>query len=377
MKNSTLVGKIFSQIGIFVVSGLLAGILLLAIQANKLPGIKQDVQQVPQKDDVTPEDKERPVEQKQEIISHEITADYSAYDKKTQTNLGIIKEVQNNFIENQFQKDLTSITPNISSSSILLITQITSDISKSSNTTKISDTQTTSKIIESPNASTLSNVPTSSTISKSLNISETSISSKTSNKTASPVAQKNLGQLPTRQKLFVSVSCGVSPLFFSGHNFANDFFQDNSVIFSPVSTIGLTFPQKSGFTYSVYLSAASSSLNLKSPQIYDSINLNFKTSFILTKIDFSIMHKIFSEKNLAEAHLGTGIIIFNNPSCIINQTSYNKNNTVDYTFDFGFSLKHFFSEHFFTAAVCDFSLVFPYTEQLFIIQPALIAGLNF
>ncbi len=89
------------------------------------------------------------------------------------------------------------------------------------------------------------------------------------------------------------------------------------------------------------------------------------------------MHKIFSEKNLAEAHLGTGIIIFNNPSCIINQVSYNKNNTVYYALDFGFSLKHFFSERFFTAAVCDFSLVFPNSEQLFIIQPALIAGLNF
>ena len=48
MKNITLMGKVFSQIGIFVVSGLLAGILLLAIQANKLPGIKQGVQQVPQ-----------------------------------------------------------------------------------------------------------------------------------------------------------------------------------------------------------------------------------------------------------------------------------------------------------------------------------------
>ncbi len=377
MKNSTLMGKIFSQIGIFVVSGLLAGILLLAIQANKLPGIKQGVQQVPQKEDVTPSDKESPIEQNQENISYEITADYSAYDKKTQTNLGIIKEVQNNFIENQFQKDLTSITPNISSSSILLITQITSDISKSSNETKLSDIQTTSKIIESSNTSTLSNVPKSSTISKSLNISETSITSKPSNKTISSVAQNNLSKLPVKHKFSVSAACGISPLFFAGHNFANDFFQDNSVIFSPVSTIGLTFPQKSGFTYSIYLSAASSSLNLKSPQLYDSINLNFKTSFILTKIDFSIMHKIFSEKNLAEVHLGTGLLFFNNPSCIINQTSYNKNNTVDYAFDFGFSLKHFFSEHFFTSAVCDFSLVFPYTEQLFIIQPALIAGLNF
>ena len=89
------------------------------------------------------------------------------------------------------------------------------------------------------------------------------------------------------------------------------------------------------------------------------------------------MHKIFSEKNLAEIHLGTGLLFFSNPSCMINQTSYNKNNTIYYALDFGFSLKHFFSEHFFTAAVCDFSLVFPYTEQLFIIQPALIAGLNF
>ena len=377
MKNSTLVGKIFSQIGIFVVSGLLAGILLLAIQANKLPGIKQDVQQVPQKDDITPEDKERPVEQKQEIISHEITADDSAYDKKTQTNLGIIKEVQNNFIENQFQKDLTSITPNISSSSILLITQITSDISKSSNETKLSDIQTTSEIIESSNASTLSNVPKSSTISKSLNISETSITSKPSNKTISSVAQNNLSQLPIKHKFSVSVACGISPLFFSGHNFANDFFQDSSVIFSPVSSAGITFPNKSDFTYSLYLTAASSSLNLKSPQLYDSINLNFKTNFILTKIDFSIMHKIFSEKNLAEIHLGTGLLFFNNPSCIINQVSYNKNNTVYYALDFGFSLKHFFSERFFTAAVCDFTLVLPNTEQLFIIQPALIAGLNF
>lgn len=338
MKNITLMGKIFSQIGIFVVSGLLAGILLLAIQANKLPGIKQDVQHFPQKDDVTTEDKESPVEQKQEITSHEIPEDDSTYDKKISTSFDIRKPLLNHSIENPAFKD---------------------------------------SILKTANTSNLSNIPKSSTTSKALNISETSITSKTSNKTASPVSQKNLNQLQTTQKLSVSAACGVSPLLFAGHNFANDFFQDSSVIFSPVSTVGLTFPQKSNFTYSIYLTAASSSLNLKSPQLYDSINLNFKTNFILTKIDFSIMHKIFSENNLAEAHLGTGLLFFNNPSCIINQTSYNKNNTIYYALDFGFSLKHFFSEHFFTAAVCDFSLVFPYTEQLFIIQPTLIAGLNF
>lgn len=344
MKNSTLIGKILSQISIFVVSGLLAGILLLAIQANKLPGIKLNDQQLPQKEDeVAPTDIESPVEEnpEEENLSYKISADDSAYDKKAQTNLCIITEVPNHLISNQIKKDLISVTTNISSSSMQSNTQRSSSISKSSTAAKSSDTK------------------------------------KSSITTYSPATPTNTVRLPTKEKLSFSAACGFSPLFFAGHNFANDYFPDSPLIFSPVSTLGITFPEKNNFTYSLYFTAASTSLNLKSPQLYNNINLNFNSNFFLAKMDFSVMHQIISEKNLAEAHLGSGILLFNNPYCIINEVSYKKNTSFYYTLDFGISVKHFFSEQFFSAVTCDFLFVFPNSERLFIIQPALIAGLNF
>ena len=317
MNNSSLMGKILSQVGIFVVSCLLAGILLLAIQGNKFPGSNHIILEPPEdNDDVSPIYEEESVEENpyQEIITSEIKDSVSISNPIVPSFVNSKKESLNNSFGNQAHKEST---------------------------------------------------PKPSTISRS------------TKSTSYPASHPQINQLTARQKLSVSAACGFSPLFFAGHNFANDFFPDSSVIFSPVSTLGITFPQKNNFTYALYLSAASSSLNLKAPQLYDNINLNFKTNFLLAKIDFSIMHKIFSEKNHVEGHFGTGIVYFNNPSCIINEVSYRKNNSVYCALDFGFSLKHFFSERFFTAVVCDFSLVFPYSEQLFIIQPALIAGLSF
>ena len=188
MKNSTLVGKIFSQIGIFVVSGLLAGILLLAIQANKLPGIKQDVQHFPQKDDdVSPGDNNSTFEKNTQFeISSFATKDDDSVDSgKAHTSLYSREEVSNLSILNKSYKDSTSRTSDTSIQSIPTNTQKLSNKSQSSNTSIHS------------------------------NISETSIISKTSNKTSSPVTQTSISQLQTTQKLSVSAACGVSPLFFA------------------------------------------------------------------------------------------------------------------------------------------------------------------
>lgn len=311
MNKTAFMEKLFFQIGIFVISGLLAGILLLAIQTNKLPGIKSD-NYIFQNDEITP------VENK--------TTDY----------------------ENNNTDDLQNKTDNEN------LGPFTIHENKQTETSQFNTKQKNEKQPESHNHT---NEQIVQTIKKT--------------KAVNPVIESNNKKLVT-----VSAACGVSPMFFAGQNFVNTFFQKNSLVFTPCSTIGIYFPQNNNLSYSIIISGASSVLNLQSQNLYEYINLNFKTTFCIFKIDFSIMHTIFTNKNTIEVHLGTGIAIFNKPFCFINELTYNTKNTILYALDFGFSLRHSFNDRFFAAAVCDFSLFFPYSERLLIIQPSLIAGIN-
>ena len=90
MSKSALLGKVLSQVGIFVVSALLAGILLLAIQANKLPGIIQKEFYFQDDDDVTPDNKllkDDEVEATEARVSAEQIGFYQLSDIDNKTHL--------------------------------------------------------------------------------------------------------------------------------------------------------------------------------------------------------------------------------------------------------------------------------------------------
>ena len=104
--------------------------------------------------------------------------------------------------------------------------------------------------------------------------------------------------------------------------------------------------------------------------------MDFSSTLLLVKSNFSIQRKIFSEKNLLEAHIGTGLSIFSKPVCTINELSFYRNNAVYPSLDFGLTFKHFFSNRFFAAMVCNISCQFPSSDKIIIVQPALTAGLT-
>ena len=117
--------------------------------------------------------------------------------------------------------------------------------------------------------------------------------------------------------------------------------------------------------------------------VYITINDNFVRELWLkySKIEHttdinSIQHPIFTDKNLIEAHLGTGLTLFGSPACIVNEQTFNRNNALYLAFDFGITFKHLFSDRIFIAAVCDFSYIFPYSDRVLIVQPAFTAGIN-
>ena len=339
MSKSELLGKVLSQVGIFVVSALLAGMLLLAIQANKLPGIIQKDYYYQNDDDVTTDDNQLP-DDAVEAPENTVT---TAFDSLFSVQQSDIDNETISVSENTFSSHHNpSLQQNPQEN------QINPDSTKSSAQQII-----LRKPIITANTNTITNTKTKGAQTVSIPA--------TGSKTFTPA---------------VSAAFGFSPVFFTGQSFVQDYFQNKACVFTPCAAIGLVFPRKNNFSYALYLSAASSSLKLNASNISQKLNLDFSTTLLLVKLDFSILHTVFTNNNLLEAHLGTGVGIFAKPICSVNELSFNRKNVPYITLDFGFSFKHFFSDKFFIAALCDITYILPYSEKIILIQPAVTAGLN-
>ena len=326
MSKNAFLGKLFSQIGIFVVSAFLAGILLLAIQANKLPGIKLDVIQAD--DEVIPFDDVKP----EQIIEPSVEENYEIiFTPET--------VVQNNEPNKIIENHQNSI-PDI-------------DVKKQ----KPKNNENTENSIEKkPEA-----------VQNHISVPKKQI--------AKTVSLTDYSKPDDVKKCIVTAAFSVSPMLFAGQSFISDYFQNDRFLFAPCGTIGISFPSKK-IIYALYFSAVVSSLNLNAPNIYQSINLDFSTTLFLAKLDFSILHTVFSEYNLLEAHLGTGITFFTKPVCTVNELLFTRKNYVFFALDFGLAFRHFFTDRFFVSAACDITCILPYSDRLLIVQPILAAGLK-
>ena len=320
MSKNKVLGKVLSQVGIFVVSAFLAGILLLAIQANKLPGV------IPKKEDFQIEDEVTPV------------IDNSLYNEI---------EVP---IESKLDTSFNTASAELNQKAESAIIQAPA-INPSSQEKKAEAKKEKKKQPQYGKQST-------------------------SVKPEQADYHYPTAKLDNKEKLVVSTSFGVSPLFFAGQSFIADYFPNSRLTFAPYCTIGLTFPKKNNFTCSLYFSVTSSLLNLNTPDIYNNINLDFSTTLVLSKIDFSIQYPVFSEKNLFGAHIGTGLTLFGKPVCTVNDLAFNRKNATYFMLDFGITFKHFFSNRFFVSAVLDISYILPASDKLILVQPAITAGLN-
>lgn len=360
MSKSALLGKVLSQVGIFVVSALLAGILLLAIQANKLPGIIQKDSYF-QDDDVTPDDKllkDGEVEATEDRVTAEQISFNQLSDIDNKTHL-ITKNNENTSVRKTLHNK-----QNISLSNKTPAHQNPHETQSSSASKESYDKYS---ITEKQNPNNQQTIRESTIVT-----SNTNVNTNTTVAHASSIpASRSKPFTPT-----VSAAFGFSPVFFTGQSFVQDYFQNNACVFTPCGTIGLTFPHKNNFSYAMYLSAASSSLELNSSDIYQKLNLDFSTTLLLAKLDFSILHTVFTENNLLEAHLGTGVGIFTKPVCTVNELSFNRKNASYITLDFGLSFKHFFSDRVFISALCDVTYILPFSDRLILFQPAVTAGLN-
>ena len=357
MSKSALLGKVLSQVGIFVVSALLAGILLLAIQANKLPGIIQKEFYFQDDDDVIPDNKllkDDEVEATEDSISTEQIGFNQLSDIDNKTHL-ITKNNENTSVRKTLHNK-----QNISLSNKTPAHQNPHETQSSSDSKESCDEYS---IPEKQNPINQQTIRESTIITSNTNttVTHTSSLSASDSKTFTPT---------------VSAAFGFSPVFFTGQSFVQDYFKNNACVFTPCGTIGLMFPSKNNFSYALYFSAASSSLELNSSDIYQKLNLDFTSTLLLAKLDFSILHTVFTENNLLEAHLGTGVGIFTKPVCTVNELSFNRKNASYITLDFGLSFKHFFSERVFISALCDVTYILPFSDSIILIQPAVTAGIN-
>ena len=357
MSKSALLGKVLSQVGIFVVSALLAGILLLAIQANKLPGIIQKEFYFQDDDDVTPDNKllkDDEVEATEARVSAEQIGFYQLSDIDNKTHL-ITKNNENTSVRKTLHnKQNISLSNKTPAHQNPHETQSSSANKKSCDEYSIPEKQ-------NPNNQQTIRESTIATSKTNTNVTHTSSLPVNSTKPFTPT---------------VSAAFGLSPVFFTGQSFVQDYFKNNACVFTPCGTIGLSFPRKNNFSYALCFSAASSSLELNSSDIYQKLNLNFTSTLLLAKLDFSILHTVFTENNLLEAHLGTGVGVFTKPVCTVNELSFNRENASYITLDFGLSFKHFFSERVFISALCDVTYILPFSDRIILVQPAVTAGLN-
>ena len=369
MSKSALLGKVLSQVGIFVVSALLAGILLLAIQANKLPGIIQKEFYFQDDDDVTPDNKllkDDEVEATEARVSAEQIGLNQLSDIDNKTHL-ITKNNENTSVRKTLHnKQNISLSNKTPAHQNPHETQTSSDSKESCDQHTISNNQKSYdkySITENQNPNNQQTIreSTIATSKTNTNVTHTSLLPVNSSKPFTPT---------------VSAAFGFSPVFFTGQSFVQDYFQNNAYVFTPCGTIGLMFPSKNNFSYALYFSAASSSLELNSSDIYQKLNLDFTSTLLLAKLDFSILHTVFTENNLLEAHLGTGVSIFTKPVCTVNELSFNRENASYITLDFGLSFKHFFSDRVFISALCDVTYILPFSDRMILVQPAVTAGLN-
>lgn len=179
-----------------------------------------------------------------------------------------------------------------------------------------------------------------------------------------------------KRNIIISSGIGISPVFFSENSFIHNYFNTDSALLVPCFSFAVSFPKENNYYCGFNLSASSTGLEYNQNKFYRTGRLELSTIFFNARCDFSLQKILKSEKNIFEIHAGTGITGFYKTNCNINNQNYTSDTSLNISLGAGFSFRHNFSEKVYASFLCDFNYMIPYSNKLFFIQPAIIAGLN-
>ena len=188
-----------------------------------------------------------------------------------------------------------------------------------------------------------------------------------------PSFSENYSQ--NQDKIKVSASCGISPIYFMGNNFINNYFPKQTFIFLPCLTFSVVFPSKTSWNYGIIFQGTGSKLEHSVTNYSNNLDLIMSTQFFSFHTAFLLQKQILSPQNLLAVHAGIGITNFFNSLCQIGTAKSSPVNSATLFFNCGLSLKHNFAKNIFCNVSFSINYAISPSETFIFFEPAITGGI--
>lgn len=178
-----------------------------------------------------------------------------------------------------------------------------------------------------------------------------------------------------KDKIKVSASCGISPIYFVGNSFINNYFPKQTFVFFPCLTFSLVFPSKTKWNCGIIFQGRGSKLEHTVTNYSNNQDLIMSTQFFSFHTAFLLEKMIFSPQNLLAFHTGIGITNFLNSSCQIGNRKSSPVNSSILFFNCGIALKHNFNKNLFCNLSFNFNYAISPSETFIFFEPAITGGI--
>ena len=210
---------------------------------------------------------------------------------------------------------------------------------------------------------------------KSLQLQKDSVNNKLTLPSFSGNNYQNNSNGEYNDKIKVSASCGISPIYFVGNSFINNYFPKQTFVFFPCLTFSLVFPSKTKWNYGIIFQGRGSKLEHTVTNYSNNQDLIMSTQFFSFHTAFLIERKIISPQNLLAFHAGIGISNFLNSSCQIGNRKSSPVHSSILFFNCGLALQHNFNKNVFCNLSFNFNYAISPSETFIFFEPAITGGI--
>lgn len=209
---------------------------------------------------------------------------------------------------------------------------------------------------------------------KSLQIQKDSASNKLTLPSFSGNNYQNNSNDEYNDKIKVSASCGISPIYFLGNSFINSYFPKQTFILLPCLSFSIVFPSKTKWKWGLIFQGTGSKLEHITINYSDNLDLIMSTQLFTFQSALLLEKNFLSSQNLFEVHVGLGISSFFNSSCQIGKVKSNPLHSATFFLNCGLSLKHNFTKNIFCNLSFNFNYAFSPAEAFIFLEPSITGG---
>ena len=210
---------------------------------------------------------------------------------------------------------------------------------------------------------------------KSLQIQKDSASNKLTLPSFSENNYQNNSNGEYNDKIKVSASCGISPIYFLGNSFINNYFPKQTFVFFPCLTFSLVLPSKTKWNCGMIFQGRGSKLEHTVTNYSNNQDLIMSTQFFSFHTAFLLERKIISPQNLLAFHAGIGISNFLNSSCQIGNRKSSPVHSSILFFNCGLAIQHNFNKNIFCNLSFNFNYAISSSETFIFFEPAITGGI--